>query len=143
MDKLIKDMLSLFPHSSEEATKKRKMLVDYKEDRATFDDGTYLESHHDQDCCENHWLDFSTLKGQGAEWAMFPEHLVDMFDVTERDVPNLIKEDWISFVTMKDSRGYVYTLTIYNSNNGYYGTDVTVIMRDKDGHELERLKIQN
>ena len=119
-----------------------KLLVKYTEERATFRDGTYLESHHDQDCCEHHWLDFSTLKGQGADYADFPVHLEDMFEMSGQNDRDSTMGEWVSFVRMKDCQGNVYTLTIYNSNNGYYGTGVTVIMRDKDDNEIERLKIQ-
>lgn len=112
------------------------------EDGLIFDNGAVLESFHDQDCCESHYADFTSIIGQGWEDKDFPECLREL--VVQSDLPDEYTGDygdvWRSFFQIKDVQGNKYTLTIYNSNNGYYGTGVALILTN--GKFIERYKVQ-
>lgn len=99
-----------------------------------FDNGSIIESDHNNDCCESHYVDFTSLLHQGAENADFPRNLLDLVVKKSYENENESKydyESWQSFIDIKDKKGHKYTLTIYNSNNGYYGTDVRLILTNK------------
>lgn len=118
-------------------------IVKVEEERIIFDNGSVLESYHEQDCCENHYVDFTSINDQGFENENFPEQLRDIIS-TEADP--LEVDEWgefniSSFFNIKDKQGNKYTLTIYNSNNGYYSTDVSLILTHKNG-DVETFRIQ-
>lgn len=113
------------------------------EEGLIFDNGITLESYHDHDCCESHYADFSSIIGQGWEDKDFPEHLSEL--IVESEIPNEQEgsphdEEWRSFFQIQDKQGIRYTLTIYNSNNGYYGTDVILILTN--GKLIEKYRVQ-
>ena len=118
-------------------------IVKVEEQRIIFDNGSVLESYHEQDCCEDHYVDFTSINDQGFENENFPEQLRDII-ATEADP--LEVNEWgefniDSFFDIKDKQGNKYTLTIYNSNNGYYSTDVNLILTHKNG-DVETFRIQ-
>lgn len=104
------------------------------EEQLEFDNGTVLTSYHDQDCCEEHYVEFTSIIGQGWEGKDFPETLVDMVVKKPKEktfFDDVDNEKWNSFVEIKDKQGNKYTLTIYNKNNGYYAIDVTLVLTQK------------
>ena len=120
-----------------------KITPDYVE----FDNGTIIKSHHENDCCEDHYVDFTSLLHQGAEKVNFPESLKDLIVKTsyeENENDKYDYESWRSFIQIKDKKGFKYTLTIYNSNNGYYSSSVELILTNKwlKGYE-EKYLVQN
>jgi hypothetical protein len=121
-------------------------IIIVNDESIVFDNGSVLESFHDQDCCESHYVDFSSILGQGWEDADFPEHLSDMVEIsgetttTDENASGLWNETWRSFVILKDKQGIKYTLNIYNSNNGYYGTDVSLILTNDKVKETMRIQ---
>jgi hypothetical protein len=116
-------------------------IIIVNDESIVFDNGSVLESFHDQDCCESHYVDFSSILGQGWEDADFPEHLSDMVAFSDEEVrKDEYSETWYSFVILKDKQGIKYTLNIYNSNNGYYGTDVSLILTNDKVKETMRIQ---
>lgn len=106
-----------------------------------FDNGMILESDHEQDCCEFHYVDFESLFGQGWENKEFPECLSELVvdsEIKEED-KNDYDDSWKSFFQIKDKDNNKYTLTIYNSNNGYYASDVTLVLKI---NTEEKIRIQ-
>lgn len=112
------------------------------DDGLIFDNGAVLESFHDQDCCESHYVDFTSIIGQGWEDKDFPEHLSEL--IAESEIPDEYTGDygdvWDSFFQIKDKQGNKYTLTIYNSNNGYYSSNVQLILTNDKF--IERYHVQ-
>jgi len=106
----------------------------------TFDNGTRLTSEHKQDDCEQHYIDFTSIIGQEWEGRDFPENLGDLIFEKAAD-KGIYIENWESFITIRDYNWYNYILTIYNSNNGYYNTGVTLVLKKKG--KIERIKIQS
>lgn len=88
-----------------------------------FDDGSKLYDYHDQDCCESHFLDFDhiTLDDfEGAEFDLSGEFF------------KKIEDYGIELVPVK---GYSVKIPGYGYNNGYYGTNIDLILVRPDGSQ--------
>lgn len=114
-------------------------IKDIKENWITFDNGLEMSSYHKSECCEDHYVDFSAMLGQGYEGQEFSEKLSEMIVLDEKgkvsnddfsetfESGSKYKKDIdYTFVKIKDLRGNTYTLPIYNSNNGYYSDNVDI-----------------
>ena len=111
-------------------------------DEIEFDNGSVLDSEHRQNCCEHHYVDFTSMEDQFSKKTEFPENLNDLVVLdynSEKD--NIRGEKYTTFVILQDKKGRKYTLNIYNENNGYYGTEVILVLTTKKGKET-RLLIQ-
>jgi hypothetical protein len=89
-----------------------------------FDDGTEVTQYHNQDCCENVYADFEQLKTTPIDWEDFKEiKLVKVPDTGIRIVGG-------------------YLIPCYNKQNGYYSSDLELIVKYPDGRE-ERTDISD
>ena len=115
------------------------------EDKILFEDGSTLESHHQSECCEDHYVEFTSINGQGWEGKEFPDSL-DVLVRKADGIETAFYDDitWRSFVELLDVYGNVYVLNIYNSNTGYYSSEVSLVLTKKHGNEtnVERIDIQ-
>lgn len=97
-------------------------VIEISNDTIYFDNGTILTSNHDQDCCESHELDMEhlTLKDfEGLE-----------FDLNNDNFFRRIEDYGIELVPVK---GWPVKIPGYGSNNGYYSTELTlVVTNNKD-----------
>ena len=84
-----------------------------------FDDGTKIISEHNQDCCENVYADFKQLKDT---------------DILSKDFKKIEIEG------VKDSgiRLNGYFIPCYNEQNGYYGSDLEIIIKYPNGDKLTK-----
>ena len=89
-----------------------------------FDNGWCLQSYHDSDCCEYHWLDFDT-----AEEELLGKQLDLSSDFFER-VPDY-------GIRLKVIDNYPVSVAGYGSNNGYYSSHMDLVVLDKDGTVLQ------
>ena len=89
----------------------------------TFDNGATLNSYHDQDCCESHYLSFTDLSLKDFDELEF--------DLSEDKFFNKIPEYGIELVPI---RGWSVKIPGYASNNGYYSTDLQLVLT-QDGKE--------
>ena len=112
-------------------------IVGISEDNLVFDNGTTMSSFHEQDCCESHWADFSVMEGYNINTVTgetidikeveFDEDIKDYIELVEDAGFNLIAKD-----------GSKYFIPCYASNNGYYSSDLTlVISRDNQKEEID------
>lgn len=92
-------------------------------------DGSKIYSYHQQDCCENHYLDFSNEVNDGKDSDLLGMEL-DLSGIFFNKVPNY----GIEFVS-SDKRKFV-RIPGYGSNNGYYGTDLTLVLEKNDGSKV-------
>ena len=91
-----------------------------------FEDGTKLYSNHEQDCCENHYLDFSNLDISDFD---------DLeFNLTNDSFFKRIKEYGIELIPIK---GHSVKIAGYGSNNGYYSSDIDLVVADSDGKTIQ------
>lgn len=86
-------------------------------DVVRFDDKSELSSDHDQDCCENHYLDFSnhTL----ADFAGLE------FDLSSDGFFEKVDGYGIRLVPVE---GHPISVPGYGYNNGYYSANLTLLL---------------
>ena len=106
------------------------------EEKIVFDNGTIMQSFHCHDCCENHWAELSKLK----EYNINPK-TGDNIDIMQIEFPENIHEHLILLedegfnIVAKD--GSKYFVPGYGENNGYYSTDITLIINYPNGKKIE------
>lgn len=93
------------------------------EDQLNFDDGSKLYSDHDQQCCENHYLDFTNLSLEDFEGLDFDLSSDGFFEKVE------------DFgIRLKPTNGHPVSVPGYGYNNGYYSHNLTLVLC-KEGDE--------
>ena len=102
----------------------KSKIIHIDRDEIKFDNGFSLTSDHSQDCCEHHWLDFSYVKPEDVEGLEF--------DLTNENFFNRIDGYGIELIPVN---GFSVKIPGYGSNNGYYGTNIELIVW-KDGSKL-------
>ncbi len=97
-------------------------VVNVNSDSIEFENEVFLQSDHQQDCCEAHYLDFSDLS------------LIDFedleFDLSNDNFFKKIEDYGIELIPIQ---GHSVKIPGYGSNNGYYSTNlVLTITNNKD-----------
>ncbi len=80
-----------------------------------FDDGTKIEDHHEQDCCENVYADFEALKDSGI-------------------MDEEIEKIEIEGVEDSGFRLNKHFVPCYDRQNGYYSSSLSLIITRPDGY---------
>jgi len=91
-----------------------------------FEEGYRLSDSHEQSCCESHYLDYSNLTLQdfsGLE-----------FDLSNDKFLEKIEGYGIGLVPVS---GFSVKIPGYGSNNGYYGSDITLNIKGPNGFRRE------
>jgi len=91
-------------------------------DSVEFDNGVKLYSNHDQDCCENHYLSMNDLTIDDFEGLEF--------DLSNDDFFERIEDYGIA---LKPLNGHPVRIPGYGSNNGYYSSNLDLIITKPDG----------
>lgn len=88
-----------------------------------FDNGMILSSEHEQDCCEQHYLSLSDLT-------------LDDFDGLEFDLSNDYFFERIEEygIALKPIKGYPVRIPGYGTNNGYYSSNLSLVISNTDGY---------
>lgn len=102
--------------------KKEVKVVDVVSEKLVFSDGSTLESYHESDCCEHHWLFMDDVKKENAFDGL-------LFDLS--DIDNLITKIPDFGISINPVNGYPVKIPGYGSNNGYYSTNLSVIVDNK------------
>lgn len=106
-------------------------IVKIDNEQVTFDDGFTLSSEHQSDCCEHHWLDFSGLE------------LADV-DKLDFDIYGTFFERVEDFgIKLIPTNGLPVPVPGYGSNNGYYSSDLYLVVMDADGCEVSSFDISD
>lgn len=82
-----------------------------------FTNGARLYSEHDQDCCENHYLDFQDIDLSDFEGLEF--------DLSGDAFFNKVEGYGIELLPVN---GHPVRVPGYGSNNGYYSTNLTLVV---------------
>lgn len=87
-----------------------------------FDNGVVLSSHHEQECCESHYLSFSDLS-------------LDDFDGLEFDLTSdSFFERVVDYgIRLIPVNGHPVSVPGYGSNNGYYSCGMDLVLRHSNG----------
>ena len=100
-----------------------------------FENGYKLYSHHNKDCCENHWLDFEHLKKEDYQ---------DLeFDLSNDDFFTRIENYGIS---LNATNNFPLRIPGYGSNNGYYSSNLKLILevdRGKREYDVSECQVIN
>lgn len=86
-----------------------------------FSDNSKLYSEHDQSCCEKHFLSFEDLDFKELKDLEF--NLEDLFF-------NRINDYGIELLPVN---GFPVRIPGYAYNNGYYSSNLTLVLENKDG----------
>lgn len=93
-------------------------VVQVTDDDIRFDDGTVLESDHDQDCCEHHYLSFKDLSLQDFEGLDF--------DISGDTFFERVPDYGIRLLPVN---GQSISVPGYGYNNGYYSHNLSLVLR--------------
>ena len=105
---------------------KNLKVVKIENETIVFDDGTRLSSSHIHECCEFHFLCFSDVKVSDFDGLSF--------NLTNEKFFNRIKGYGIE---LKPIKGFSVKIAGYSSNNGCYGSNIDLLISDKDGKKIK------
>lgn len=94
-----------------------KVTIDFIE----FDNEVQLFSDHRQGCCENHYLDFSSLTlgdFEGLEFDLSGENFFER--ITDFGI------------ALKPVNGFPVRIPGYGDNNGYYSSNLSLVLKGID-----------
>ena len=86
----------------------------------TFDNGYVLSSDHDQECCEQHYLDFSDITLSDFENCIFD---------LDTDFFENIEDYGIALIP---TNNYKIRIPGYGYNNGYYSSELILSLYDSN-----------
>lgn len=96
----------------------------------TFDNGILLSSEHESDCCEHHELTFTDLTINDFK---------DLeFNLTNDNFFKRVEDYGIELVPIK---GHSIKIPGHGYNNGYYGTNIDLLLTNTNGTEFKRYDI--
>jgi len=98
--------------------KKCKVVdVSVKDEYIQFDNGAKLYSYHDQDCCENHYLNFADLQLSDFDGLEF--------DLSGEEFFKRIEDYGIELIPID---GHSVKIAGHGSNNGYYSSNLSLVI---------------
>lgn len=106
-------------------------VVKVTNDSLVFDNGYILESEHESDCCEYHWLSFTDLTLEDFEDMEFDLSNDEFFE----------KIDGYGIKLIPTSHHHSVRVPGYGSNNGYYSTNLTLTVSDSNFKKLAEYDI--
>lgn len=106
-------------------------VVKVGSDFLEFDNGMVLASYHDQDCCESHYLWMQDLTIEDFNGLEFDLSNDDFFDRIEG-----------YGIALKPKKGFPVRIPGYGYNNGYYSSNLGLIIKDIDGCTVKEYDIE-
>lgn len=94
-------------------------VIEIDEESLTFENGVKMYSNHDQDCCENHYLSLKDLSMEDFNGLVFDIGKDDFFE----------RIDGYG-IALKPINGHTVRIPGYGSNNGYYSSNLELILSD-------------
>ena len=97
-------------------------VIKVDSDGLYFNNGARLDSKHDQDCCESHYLSFADITladFNGLEFDLTSEVFFERIDGYG--------------IVLKPLNGHPVGVPGYGSNNGYYSTQLELVLTDDKG----------
>lgn len=98
---------------------KNLKVIKVESEELFFENNVSLSSWHEQDCCENHWIDFSDFKLEDFEGMLFDFTNDDFFD----------RIDGYG-IALKPINDHPVRIPGYGSNNGYYSSNLRLVLYD-------------
>lgn len=102
-------------------------IVKLSPETIVFDDESIIYSVHEQDCCESHYIDPTGLN---------LSEIMDLeFDLS-KPLETLIERVEGYGIRLKPVNNFPLSIPAYGINNGYYGTNIKLILQTKDKYEI-------
>lgn len=98
-------------------------VIDVAKNYIAFENDLFLSYHHDQDCCEEHYLDFQHLSVKDFENLKF-----DLTKEFFRKIPGY----GIELIPIE---GWSVKIPAYSYNNGYYSDNLSLVIIKREGVE--------
>lgn len=89
-----------------------------------FDNGFTMESNHDTDCCEWHYLDFDSVsmsEVEGLDFDLSNDNFIEKVDGYG--------------IRIRPINGHPISIPGYGMNNGCYSSKLDLIIRDDKGNK--------
>lgn len=99
---------------------KNLKVVKVESESIEFEGGVILQSHHESDCCERHYLSFADLTMTDFDGLEF--------DLSNDDFFKRVEDYGIVLVP---TNGQPISVPGYGSNNGYYSTQLDLCLSGK------------
>lgn len=106
------------------------IVIKIESESITFDNGYSLFSNHDQNCCEHHYLKFDDLTLNDFDGLVF--------DLTNDDFFKRIEGYGIELMPIQ---GHSVIIPGYASNNGWYSSDLELVVCDEKGKTVKQYDI--
>jgi hypothetical protein len=97
-------------------------VIKVDSESVVFEDGTSIYSDHQYNCCETHSLDFSNLSIEDFEGYEF--------DLSSDAFFEKVEDYGIRLIPIN---GHPISVPGYGHNNGYYSTDLSLVIKFSDG----------
>lgn len=105
-------------------------VVEIGAESLTFDNGMVLSSFHHFDCCESHYLSLGDLRLDDFEGLEFDLSNDDFFERIEN-----------YGIALKPKNGHPVRVPGYGSNNGYYSSNLSLMLEAANGEIIQRYDI--
>lgn len=109
-------------------------IKEISETNIIFDNDYKLEYYHDQDCCEEVYAEFDILKTYNVSTKTGKCINIKEIDFRE-DLNKLVKGIKGQGFNMISKIGEKFFVPCYNVQNGYYSSDLELILHKKDTKE--------
>ena len=106
-------------------------IIQITDERILFDNGYILNYYHEQDCCEHVYADFKILNTYNLSTKTGKEINIKEIDF-EEDIQHLIEGIKDAGFNMISKIGEKFFVPCYNEQNGYYGSDLELILTIND-----------
>lgn len=97
-------------------------VIKIDSDSLEFDNGVVLTSEHKSDCCESHYLSLADLTLEDFEGLEFDLSSDNLFTPLEG-----------YGIALNPIEGFPIRIPGYGYNNGYYSTELILVLEDKKG----------
>lgn len=99
--------------SAQLAFKEKFFFTEVKDEKLYLSNGYYIEATHCQDCCENNYADFDSIKDTPLMGTLFD---------------SVVFDSWEGGIRING-----YAVNCYSKQNGYYSTEITFLLWDGYG----------
>lgn len=110
------------------------------DDALYFEDGSVLQSDHEQDCCEDHYLNFSDLSlsdFEGLEFDLSNDNVSNGFDITIFVIGTGATQEGYKVVLLKPPLDTAFSNFVVNKNDltKTYGSDSLALLHRDPGRK--------
>ena len=109
-------------------------IKEINDEEIKFNNGYILYYYHSQDCCENVYADFEVLKSYNLSTKTGKTINIKDIDF-EENLQNLIEGINEAGFNMISKIGEKFFVPCYNEQNGYYGSDLDLILYKNKNHK--------